>query len=76
MATQTGHLIALVQDLVAEEYNFEHVFVTIQNQLMEARTVGGWEHVFLVEFATLKIAKVLFGDDFWFHRNYTRRTQI
>lgn len=64
MVTQTGHLIALVQDLVAKEYNFEHGFVTIQNQLMEARTVGGWEHVFLVKFATLKTAKVLCGDDF------------
>lgn len=58
VVTPTGHLIALVQDLVAEECNFEHDSVTIQDQLAEERTAEGWEDVYLADCATLKAVQV------------------
>ena len=58
VVTPTGHLIALVQDLVVEECNFEHDSVTIQDQLEEERTAEGWEDVYLADCATFKAVQV------------------
>jgi len=57
----TGHRMALVQDLVAEECNFERAFVTIQDQLIMGRTAAGLVDIFLAEHVTLTSAKVRFA---------------
>ena len=53
--------MALVQDLVAEECNFERAFVTIQDQLIMGRTAAGLVDIFLAEHVTLTSAKVRFA---------------
>jgi len=57
VAIPTGHRMALVQDLVAEECNFERAFVTIQDQLIMGRTAAGLVDIFLAEHVTLTSAK-------------------
>ena len=56
VATQTGHLIAPVQDLVVEECNGEGDIATNQYQLTGERTVRGRVQAFPVDCATLSNA--------------------
>jgi len=57
----TGHRMALAQDLVAEECNFELAFVTIQDQVIMGRTAAGLVDIFPAEHVTLTCAKVRFA---------------